>query len=59
MENKDAHGVAHYPGWSLAALKHLYEKRKVTATGHETTDTDPGISHEQGRLYTRDLCPEP
>ena len=44
MENKDTHGVAHYPGWSLAALKYLYEKRKVTATGHETTDTDPGLA---------------
>lgn len=44
MENKDAKGVAHYPGWSLAALKYLYEERKVTATGHETTDTDPGLA---------------
>jgi kynurenine formamidase len=44
MENKGADGVAHYPGWSLAALKYLYEKRKVTANGHETTDTDPGFA---------------
>ncbi|MGI8890683.1 MAG: cyclase family protein [Chthoniobacterales bacterium] len=44
MENKDAKGVAHYPGWSLAALQYLYEKRRVTATGHETTDTDPGLA---------------
>ena len=44
MENKDAHGVAHYPGWSLPALKYLYEDRKITASGHETTDTDPGIA---------------
>jgi kynurenine formamidase len=44
MENKDAQGVAHYPGWSLAVLKYLYEKRQVTATGHETTDTDPGYA---------------
>ena len=28
---------------SMAALKYLYEERKVTATGHETTDTDPGL----------------
>ena len=42
MENKDARGVAHYPGWSLPALKYLYEERKITASGHETTDTDPG-----------------
>jgi kynurenine formamidase len=34
MENKDANGVAHF----------LYEGRKITASGHETTDTDPGIA---------------
>jgi len=44
MENKDPNGVAHYPGWSLPALKYLYEDRKITASGHETTDTDPGIA---------------
>ena len=44
MENKDANGVAHYPGWSLAALKYLYEERKIAASGHETTDTDPGTA---------------
>ena len=44
MENKDAKGVAHYPGWSLPVLKYLYEGRKITASGHETTDTDPGIA---------------
>jgi kynurenine formamidase len=37
-------GVAHYPGWSLPALKILYEQRKITASGHETTDTDPGLA---------------
>lgn len=44
MENRDAKGIAHYPGWSLPALKYLYEERKITASGHETTDTDPGIA---------------
>jgi kynurenine formamidase len=44
MANKDAHGVAHYPGWSLPALEYLYERRHITASGHETTDTDPGIA---------------
>jgi kynurenine formamidase len=44
MENRDAKGVAHYPGWSLPALRFLYEERKITASGHETTDTDPGIA---------------
>ena len=44
MSNKDEKGVAHYPGWSMPALKFLYEQRKITASGHETTDTDPGIA---------------
>ena len=44
MANKDGHGVAHYPGWSLPALKYLYQDCKITASGHETTDTDPGLA---------------
>jgi kynurenine formamidase len=44
MENKDSAGVSHYPGWSMPALKYLYEECKITASGHETTDTDPGIA---------------
>ena len=41
-------GVAHYPGWSKEVLKLLYEDRKITASGHETTDTDPGLATYQG-----------
>ena len=48
MANKDDKGVAHYPGWSLPALKFLYEERKITASGHETTDTDPGVATSKG-----------
>lgn len=44
MANKDAKGVAHYPGWSKPVLQYIYEVRHVTASGHETTDTDPGIA---------------
>lgn len=44
MQNRDKAGVAHYPGWSLPALKLLYEDRRIAASGHETTDTDPGIA---------------
>jgi kynurenine formamidase len=44
MRNEDANGVAHYPGWSLDVLKYLYEKRHITASGHEPTDTDPGVA---------------
>ena len=29
-----------FPAWSLAAIKFLYDERKVTATGHELLDTD-------------------
>ena len=42
MENLDANGTAHYPGWSQEVLTYLYEQRNITASGHETTDTDPG-----------------
>jgi kynurenine formamidase len=48
MENKDAQGIAHYPGWSMDVLKYLYEVRGITASGHETTDTDPGIATSKG-----------
>ena len=44
MQNRDSAGVAHYPGWSKDVLKVLYEDRKITASGHETTDTDPGVA---------------
>jgi len=44
MQNHDSKGVAHYPGWSLPVLKLLYEDRKIAASGHETTDTDPGVA---------------
>jgi kynurenine formamidase len=44
LANKDGAGVAHYPGWSMDVLKLLYEERRITASGHETTDTDPGLA---------------
>lgn len=44
MANRDASGVAHYPGWSREVLTYLYEERGITASGHETTDTDPGLA---------------
>jgi kynurenine formamidase len=51
MQNKDASGVSHYPGWSLEVLRYLYESRKIRASGHETTDTDPGV------ITTKDQFP--
>jgi kynurenine formamidase len=44
MQNTDADGVSHTPGWRLDVLRYLYEERGVTASGHETTDTDPGLA---------------
>jgi kynurenine formamidase len=44
LANKDAAGVFHYPGWSKEVLQLLYEQRGITASGHETTDTDPGLA---------------
>ena len=51
MMNRDKDGVAHYPGWSQEVLSYLYEVRNVTASGHETTDTDPGSATSKGH-YT-------
>src|SRR5207245_8849122 len=44
MNVKDAKVVANYPGWNLPTLKFLYKEHKTTASGDETTDTDPGIA---------------
>ncbi len=50
MQNRDADGVAHYPGWSVEALRFLVEERAIRAVGHEQTDTDPGSSLSVGRV---------
>ena len=36
----DAEGNENFPGWSLDALKYIYEIRNAAANGHETLDTD-------------------
>lgn len=33
-------GSENFPGWSLEALKYIYEVRSAAANGHETLDTD-------------------
>ncbi len=33
-------GSEHFPGWSLDALKYIYETRNAAANGHEALDTD-------------------
>lgn len=54
IENKDAEGVPHYPGWSVEALTFLREERKVAAIGHEPADTDPAsVATTEGWLAER------
>lgn len=33
-------GSENFPGWSMEALKYIYEVRKAAANGHEALDTD-------------------
>lgn len=44
LDNMDANGQKHYPGWGMDALKFLVEERGVAAIGHETSDTDAAVS---------------
>ena len=43
-----------FPGWSLEAIRFLYEKRGITANGHESLDTDAtsGLESESWLLRT-------
>ena len=40
ISGADADGGEHFPGWSMEALKYIYETRNAAANGHETLDTD-------------------
>ena len=54
IQNFDADGVAHYPGWTVDALKFLNEERGVAAIGHEPADTDPAfVANSEGWLAER------
>jgi kynurenine formamidase len=44
MANRGSDEVSHCPGWSQEVLTFLVEERKITAIGHEQTDTDPGMA---------------
>ena len=47
----DEEGNENAPGWSLEALKYIYEVRHAAANGHETFDTDASaIAAEAGDL---------
>lgn len=49
FNNKDVNGNNRIPGWGLAALKFLFEERKVKAVGHETFDTDSAIDFQNNK----------
>ncbi len=40
INNANEDSEENFPGWSLPALKYLYETRNAAANGHETLDTD-------------------
>ena len=49
--NLDEEGGEHCPGWSMEALKYIYEVRNAAANGHETLDTDASmVAVEAGDL---------
>ncbi len=47
LDNNDADGNPHYPGWKLDAVKWLVEERGIGAIGHEPADTDPPTLADQ------------
>lgn len=52
MRNLDENGVQRTPGWSREALEFLIHERKAKAVGHETLDTDAGLTvAKKGFLY--------
>ncbi len=62
-------GSENFPGWSLDALRYIYEERNAAANGHETLDTDASAEAakagdlaceryvlEKGKLQIEVLC---
>lgn len=47
ISGTDENGGEHFPGWSMEALKYIYEERNAAANGHETLDTDASTLAEQ------------
>lgn len=44
-------GSENFPGWSMEALRYIYEERHAAANGHETLDTDASaLAAEAGDL---------
>jgi kynurenine formamidase len=55
FNNFDAEGNPHAPGWSVDALKFLFEERHIKAVGHETFDTDSSILYRQNNALLGEL----
>lgn len=47
MDNLDAEGKRHFPGWSLDAVKFLVNERNIASIGHETSDTEAPATSEK------------
>lgn len=43
MDNRDAEGNRHFPGWSMEAVKFMVEQRGIGGIGHETSDTEAPV----------------
>ena len=43
LSGLDEDNGENFPGWSLDALKYIYEERNAAASGHETLDTDASL----------------
>lgn len=69
ISGTDEEGGENFPGWSMEALKYIYEERNAAANGHETLDTDASevaaaagdlacerYLLEQGKLQVEVMC---
>ena len=43
LSGLDEEGGENFPGWSMEALKYIYEERNAAANGHKTLDTDTSV----------------
>lgn len=51
VSGMDQEGRENAPGWSMEAVKYIYEERNAAANGHETLDTDSSaVAEEYGDL---------
>ena len=51
ISGQEENGGENFPGWSMEALKYIYEVRNAAANGHETMDTDASaLAAEAGDL---------